>query len=53
MDKEKIEPENIIIIEGIKIYFSYKAYQVQNDYMIKVIHNLNEGNNISAFKTKK
>ena len=50
LDKDKIEPENIITIEGIKIYFPYKAYQVQIDYMTKVIQTLNKGNNISALK---
>ena len=47
----KIDPENIITIEGIKIYFPYKAYQVQIDYMTKVIQTLNKGNNISALES--
>ena len=51
LDESKIDNNNVITIDGIKIYFPYKAYQAQIDYMTKVIQTLEGGNNISALES--
>ena len=51
IDKEKISSQYEIYIEGIKIYFPYKPYQAQIDYMTKVIQSLNKEQSISALES--
>ena len=51
IDKEKISFQQEINIEGIKIYYPYKAYPAQIDYMTKIIQTLNKGNSITALES--
>ena len=50
IDESKIQSQTLINIKGINIYFPYKPYDIQMDYMNKVIESLNN-NNIAALES--
>ncbi len=50
IDDSKLSTQTLINIKGINIYFPYKPYEIQIDYMNKVIESLNN-NNIAALES--
>ena len=51
IDQIKEKNQEIIYIQGIKIYFPYKIYEPQKIYMEKVISTLNKSGSISALES--
>ena len=51
IDLEKAKSQNKIIIEGVEIYFPFKPYPPQEEYMKKVILTLSTQGNISTLES--
>ena len=53
IDKSRISTQTIINIQGIEIYFPYKPYEIQINYMNKIIESLNNNKSIAALESPK
>ena len=53
IDKSRISIQTIINIQGIEIYFPYKPYEIQINYMNKIIESLNNNKSIAALESPK
>ncbi len=51
INEEKAKTHQLVSIEGIEIYFPYKPYKIQIDYMKKVISTLKKQGSISALES--
>ena len=51
IDKSRISIQTIINIQGIEIYFPYKPYEIQINYMNKIIESLNNNKSIAALES--